>query len=41
MLVREQEIKSKEISKKKKGKETLGNSLLIFLLKYPDKMTAR
>ena len=42
MLVREQEIKSKDISKKKKkGKETLGNSLLIFLLKYSDKMTAR
>ena len=43
MLVREQEIKSKDISKKKKKREreTLGNSLLTFLLKYSDQMTAR
>lgn len=42
MLVREQEIKSKDISKnKKRERETLGNSLLTFLLKYSDKMTAR
>ena len=44
MLVREQEIKSKDISKKKKKekrKDTLGSSLLIFSLQYPDKMTTR
>lgn len=43
MLVREQEIKSKDISKKnkKRERETLGNSLLTFLLKYSDKMTAK